>query len=109
MLAISVPVLVVLVIVLILVLLYRQVLNLDAIILFCSHSHCFDPVSSSMRTNRAPHPPFCAASHKNPHQCFPRLGYTMVARPFQNTVVIEWLGSNKSTVGLDAVDVIVLK
>jgi len=31
-------------------------------------------------------------------QCFPRLGYTMVARPFQNTVVIEWLGSNKSTV-----------
>ena len=62
-----------------------------------------------MRTNRAPHPPFCAVSHKNAHQCFPRLGYTMVARPFQNTVVIEWLGSNKSTVGLDAVDDIVLK
>lgn len=31
-------------------------------------------------------------------QCFPRLGYQMVARPFQPTVVIDWLGSNKSTV-----------
>lgn len=30
-------------------------------------------------------------------QCFPRFGYQMVAKPFQNTVVID-LSSNKSTV-----------